>query len=326
MSNSFTDQYRRAIACYSEHDFDVFFDMAGIADPSMRMIGKDMLGIAGAHYLTQLDQLAASNTRGETLKHLKRAQKASRDLADSLRHVMVDRAASNALMDAGVTLGREMHSDPVANQDTLNILSAIFPIDGDGKGFREEGLQKTLIALADNLGAIEADAIPKARRGRGHGLAPWLQVMCFYWLEATKELPTIGHYYRETGDYASASLAALTFAAEKLDREISSSALAEGLPDALNTITENPLSPVVLLTVAVPQLVAAKAAQSDDATLANWLGAPPEMLAQLGTAGPLGADTQRETATVSKAEFFEILKSSESGKMLLQAPIAPDET
>lgn len=62
----------------------------------MRMIGKDMLGIAGAHYLTQLDQLAASNTRGETLKHLKRAQKASRDLADSLKHVMVDRAASSA--------------------------------------------------------------------------------------------------------------------------------------------------------------------------------------------------------------------------------------
>tara|TARA_R110002072_G_scaffold289309_1_gene456272 strand:+ start:156 stop:1136 length:981 start_codon:yes stop_codon:yes gene_type:complete len=322
MSLSFVDEYKRAIACYSEQDFTTFFDMAGIVEPSMRMIGKDMLGIAGAHYFTQLDQLAAANTRGETLKHLKRAQKASRDLADSLKHVMVDRAASTALMDAGVALGRDMKTDPAANQDTLSIMSAIFPIDVDGKGFREEGLQKTLIALADNLGSIEADAIPKARRGRGHGLAPWLEVMCFHWIEARKELPTIGHYYRETGDYASISLAALTFAAEKIDREISSSALAEGLPDALNALSENPLSPFVLISFAIPQIVASNAAQSDHTTLANWLGAPTEILEQLGLEGSLEPDAKRETATISKDEFFEMLNSSESGKMLLQAFIA----
>jgi hypothetical protein len=247
MSDEFVKNYRRAIACYTDNDFEEFFDIAEISDQSMRSIGKDMLGIAGAHYFTQLDQLAVAKTRGETVKHLKRAQKASRDLADSLKCVMIDRTASSALMDAGIAVGRELKNDPVANQDTLSILSAIFPIDVDGSGFREEGLQKTLIALADSLVAIQAGAIPKARRGRSHGLAPWLQVMCFYWAEATKSVPTIGHYYREIGDYKSTSLAALTFAAETLDHEISSSAVAEALPVALNTISENPVSPILLL-------------------------------------------------------------------------------
>ncbi|MEQ3747754.1 MAG: hypothetical protein ABNH26_00070 [Celeribacter sp.] len=199
MTDSFCVQYRRAISRYSDEDFAAFFDMTGIADPAMRMIAKDMIGLAGAHYLTQLGQLSASNTRGETLKHLKRAQNASRVLAGTLKHVMADRAASNALMDAGIALGRDMKNDLASNRDTLSILSAIFPIEADGKGFREEGLQKALVALADSLQAIEADAIPKARRGRQHGLAPWLQVMCVYWLEVTGDLPSIGHYYREAG-------------------------------------------------------------------------------------------------------------------------------
>ncbi|MEQ3747753.1 MAG: hypothetical protein ABNH26_00065 [Celeribacter sp.] len=118
----------------------------------------------------------------------------------------------------------------------------------------------------------------------------------------------------------------MTFVAEKLDRELSSSALAPALPDALSAVKEGPLSPVILLSAALPELVAGNALQSEDAALADWLGMPPEILMQWRTAGASVAAPGREAAKISQEEFFEVLKSSPEGIMFLQGAMALNKT
>ncbi|TCP38767.1 hypothetical protein [Rhodovulum marinum] len=247
MSDAFFDDYRRALASYSEETFAEFFRLARITDPHVQAIGKDYLGVAGAFYFSHMDRQAAAPSRTEALKKLSRAQRASHELADSLARAIADRSVFRELSDAGTAAGRELQDDASANSDTLEILSAIFPIKADGKGFRYDGLQKTLLTLANCLEQIEAEAIEKRRKGRGHALHPWLVLMNVYWIKATGETPSIGHYDREIGDYDSAAIAALSFAAEVLDSQISSRLVAKGMGAAHDSIMNTLLEMTVLL-------------------------------------------------------------------------------
>jgi len=322
LSDNFIDDYQRAIAFYGEHEFAEFFRLSSISDPHMQSIGKDFLGVAGGFYLSHMDRQEAAPTRSETLKQLSRAQRASRDLADSLSRAMADVSMSSALEGAGVEAGSALKSSTEPHNDTLAILSAIFPIEADGKGFRYEGFQKSLALIADSIGQIEADAIKKNKRGRGTALHPWLVLMCMYWTHAKRELPSMGHYIKEIGDYDSADIAALTFAAERLDKDISSRLIAQTLNSTLRALEDDFMEAILLMGVGFTEIITAGVSVSGKDALQKWLAMPQDITDELWASGCTTPDDPKEQARLSKEEFCETLKSSEGGRMLLQAAMA----
>lgn len=322
MSDNFIDYYQRAIASYTEYDYAEFFRLSGIFDRHMQSIGKDFLGVAGGVYLSHIDRQEAAPTRSETIKQLSRAQRASRDLADSLSQAMADISLSSALAGAGSEAGRALKSSTEPHTDTLAILSAIFPVEADGKGFRYEGFQKSLALIADSIGQIEADAIKKNKRGRGIALHPWLVLMCMYWAEAKGELPRIGHYEKDIGDYDSADVAALTFAAERLDKELTGRLIVSTLNTTLRALESDFLEAIVLMGVGFTEIITAGVSVSGKDALQKWLAMPQDITDELWASGPTLPNDPKEHAKISKEEFRETLKSSEGGRMLLQAAMA----
>ena len=325
MNDQFIDDYKRAIASYSEDDFAEFFRLAGISDPDKQLIGKDFLGVAGAVYLSQIDMQTAAPTRSDTLKQLTRAQRASRELAESLSQAMTDVSMSSALENAGTQAGRALKSSPGAHKDSLAILSAIFPVEADGKGFRYDGFQKSLSILADCLDQIESDAIKKNKRGRGKALHPWLVLICMYWLEAKRQLPTTGHYDKEIGDYDSADIAALTFAAERIDKDISSRLIVKTLNTTIPAFESDDLESLLLLSVGFGAIFTAGVSVSGKEAMQKWLTMPDGITDELWASWPASPAEPRERAKMSKDEFHETLKSSDEGRMLLQALMAARE-
>lgn len=227
--NDFVSKYREALACYSDEDFETIFQLAGIEGQELQDLGKDFFGIAGAYYLTNIEEQSRQAPKTETLKHLARAQRSSRDLAENLSKALQERSMVSALTEASLAARTTYPDEDAQKRDSYKILNSIFPLAGDGSGFRYEGLNQALTVLADSIALVEAEAIKKPGRGRNHALRPWILIMCFYWMGAKGDIPTSGHYDAETADYDSPTVASLSHAARCLDPELSSRALVASL-------------------------------------------------------------------------------------------------
>lgn len=226
------------------------------------------------------------------------------------------------LLEAALDGREELRSTHGEDSDTYAILNAIFPLAGDGKGFRVEGFQHALEFLADRLAAIEDDSIAKRSKGRIYAMRPWMLLMVFYWHEAKGERPRIGHYQRDIGDYDSPAVAALSDALEQIDPEASSRGVVDALKQAEEAFDRDPTEPVVLLTFGLGPVVLAGEVVSTRETLARYLDMPPTLLESIWASGEGSKPLEnRERSMVSKEEFFETLKSSEGGKILLRTLI-----
>lgn len=321
----FMASYQEALASYQPSDLETIFATAGLSDPGARAIGIDFLAIAGAFYLRRRGDQAATASRSEVLRQLRRAQKSSRDLADSLMTVLQDRSMIGAVMDASRQLRQAYPDDQTRERDSFRILDAIFPLSGSGEGFRYEGLAHALNLLALCFASVEAEAIQKPDIGRIHALRPWSLLMVTYWLETFGEPPRTGHYDKETAEYSSTAIAALTQAAQCLDKELTSRLVVKALTEATASLEQSALELGLLLSIGFSELIASGEAHAPNDALLGFTGIPADLLSGLQSLPLPEGHLPRERAIVSKDEFFETLKSSEAGKMLLQGLMANDD-
>lgn len=317
----FIQKYQEALACYSEEDFERIFNLAGIEGDELRTLGKDYLGMAGAFYLSMIERQTRHSQKSETLRHLAKAQRASRDLAEHLGKALQEPSMINALMEASLTARTAFPDDEAKNRDSYKILDSIFPLSGIGQGFRYEGLSHALAILAECIARVESDAIKKPARGRKTALRPWILLMYTYWHQAKGEPPRTGHYDAEIAEYDSPSMAALSLAAERLDPELTSRALASSIGPTSDAFANTLEEPLLLAAIGFAEIIAADVSVSSKDTLERHLGMPPGFTANLSGVAPPPATSTRENSIVSKEEFFETLKSSVPGQMLLQCLI-----
>jgi len=325
MISEFMPSYRNALARYTDTDFETFFDTAGIVEPNQRSLAVDFLGIAGAFYLRLRADQDQKAPRNETLKQLKRAQKASHELADSLAKALQDPSMIEAVMNASMAARQAYPDEQSKRRDSFQILDLIFPLSGTGQGFRYEGLARALNILAKSLSKVEADAIKKPDNGRVHALRPWCILMLVYWLDVFGEPPKTGHYDRETAEYSSAAIAGLAHAAQRLDSELSSRLIVKALGDAITSIQDNDLEGGLLLTVGFSELIASGEARSSKSTLLSFTGMPEDIFSKIQSFPKPDESDGQERAIISKDEFFETLKSSDAGEMMFQALVEKDD-
>jgi hypothetical protein len=323
--SDFVSKYREALACYSEEDFETIFQLAGIEGQELRNLGKDFLGIAGAFYLTSIEEQSQQAPKTETLKHLARAQRSSRDLAENLSKALQDHSMISALMEASLAARTTYPDEDSQKRDSYKILNSIFPFEVDGSGFRYEGLCHALTALADTIALVEAEAIRKPGRGRSHALRPWILMMCFYWVEVKGDIPTSGHYDAETADYDSPTVASLSHAARCLDPELSSRALVASFAQMTKVFGDTPQLPSMLLNVGFTHIICANASVSGSAAFERFAGMPEGYTVKMQEQIVSSADPTAEKSTISKEEFYETLKSSDEGLMLLRSLMAIQE-
>ncbi|KQB97390.1 hypothetical protein AL073_00045 [Loktanella sp. 1ANDIMAR09] len=323
--SDFVSKYREAITCYSDADFETIFERAGIEGQELQNLGKDFLGIAGALYLSAIERQSRQTARNETLKHLAHAQRSSRNLAESLSKALQDKSMIGALTEASLAARVAYPDEKSQELDSYKILDSIFPLSGTGKGFRYDGLNQALTILAECIALVEADAIEKPVRGRKHAMRPWMLLMFMYWVHAKNEPPRSGHYDPETAEYDSPAMASLALAAERLDPELTSRTLASIFGDMSKTFTAKPEEPAIIATIGFSEIIAAKASVSSSAALERYLEMPegfiPAMQEVTDSALP-SQNSSSEKSIISKEEFFETLKSSNEGLILLRSMMA----
>jgi len=323
--NEFMAEYRAAIARYTEADFEAFFSLAEITDSELRALGKDFLGAAGSLFLSHIERQRAQLPRGETIKHLNKAKKASRALAKNLTSALQDRSVVGSLTELAPSIRSAYPTDADKSKDSYKILDAIFPLASKGQGFRYEGLAQALMMLSQCIDAIEDEAIKKPDKGRSHAMRPWMILMVFYWIEATGTAPRSGHYDSEVSEYSSMAVAAFTATLQKLDPEISERLVVQALGAATQSLEKSPLEASLLMSAGFLHLIASGGAHSKPETLRACLGLPEgefNAFADMSMANPDPADEQ---AILTREEFYETFKSSGLEKMLLQTSIEADD-
>ncbi|MGJ8624237.1 MAG: hypothetical protein ACSHW1_15885 [Yoonia sp.] len=320
----FMANYHDAMARYAKADFDEFFLLADISDPEMRTLGMDFLGSAGAFYLMQMEQQSRRASRGEVLKSLTKTRKASRALAENLYDLLDNRNVIQALAELTPSIRARFSTDKEREKDSFKILDAIFPLSAKGKGFRYEGMAQALMILAQCIDAIEEVKIKKPDVGRSHAMRSWMIIMLMYWVEARHEIPRSGHYDSETASYSSQAIAALTKAAQTLDPEISERLIVQVLGVASASIDESELEGVIILMRCFVALVSSNEARSSPETLRRYLNMPEDAFTQFRNASLVTPEPGRETAIITKEEFYETFKSSGLEKILLQSQVEKD--
>ena len=175
--------------------------------------------------------------------------------------------------------------------------------------------------LAQCIDAIDEGEIKKPVIGRALPLKGWMIMMMFYWIEVKGEAPRAGHYDRETAAYSSRAIAALTQIAQTLDPEISERLMVQALGAAGQSFKESELEGTMILTRGFVALALSSEAQSTPDALRRYIGMPEEAYDQFTNASYAIRPAGKEVATVTKEEFYETLKSTEFGKMLLQPQV-----
>lgn len=318
-------EYRAAVARYTEADCEAFFSLAEITDPEMRALGKDFLGAAGSFFLSHIERQRAQLPRGDTIKHLKKAKKASRALAENLTEALQDRSVVGALTELTPSVKSAYPTDADKTKDSYKILGSIFPLASTGQGFRYEGLAQALMMLSQCIDAIEEAAIEKPDKGRSHALRPWMILMVFYWIEATGKAPRSGHYDSEVSEYSSMAVAAFTAALQKVDPEISERLVVQALGVATQSFEQSPLGASLLMSASFLHLIASGEAHSKPETLRACLGLPEDEFKAFADMSLAQPDPAGEQAILTREEFYETFKSSGLAKMLLQAAIEADD-
>lgn len=317
----FMVRYREALSHYTEADFEEFFSLAEIDDPEMLLLGRDFLGSAGSIYLMQMADQPKRARRGETIKNLNKTRKAGRELAENLHRLLQDGAVVDALAELTPAIRAQYPTDEDQAKDSFKILDAIFPLSEKGKGFRYEGMSRALMVLAQCIDAIDETNIKKPDIGRSHALRGWMILLVAYWIEARCEAPRSGHYDPETAGYSSRAIAAFTKAAQTLDPEISERLIVQALGVASQSMMKSELEAAILLMRSFAALVPSDEAHSSADTLRRYMGMPEDAFTQFRNASLVIPEPGRETAIITKEEFYETFKSSGLEKMLLQSQV-----
>lgn len=319
------ENYRAARNRYTEEDFSTFFEMTGTEAPGQQTIFMDALSAAGASYLQDHALRQERLTKGEILKELRRVQKASDELASSLKTLGQRSNTMTMLSEAVISRQEEFLTEYGADSGTYKILSSIFPFDVKENGFRQGGLQNSLRVLSEALISIQAEQIPKTPKGRLVALENWVSTLAMVWAAAKGKLPAIGHYDQGIGDYDSADVAALTFAIEKIDPQVSSRLVAEALKITITQFNQYPMQAMLHYGAMMMLLIRSGETYTHKENLKMFfqMGASGQGLSDADFDELWGSlqersDEKTEEEYVSKEQFSEALNSSESGKMLLQ--------
>jgi hypothetical protein len=317
----FITHYREAMARYGEADFGEFFSLAEIDDPETRSLGKDFIGAAGSFYLMQMNYQSKRASRGETIRLLRKTQKSSRAFAESLSELLQSPGVVSELAELTSALRGQYPTTADQEQDSYKILDSIFPLSANGKGFRYEGMAQALRVLAQCIEAVDEKEIKKPDTGRSSTLKGWMILMILYWVEVKGDVPRSGHYDSETAGYSSRAIAALTKAAQTLDPEISERLVVLALGAAIQSFNETDLEGTIILTRSFAALARSNEAQSPPDALRRYIGMPEDVYNKFTTETHAIPRAGKEAAIVTKEEFYETLKSSEFGKMLLQSQV-----
>jgi hypothetical protein len=320
------ENYRTARSLYSSGDFAKFFELSGIEAKAQQGVFMDVLCAAGAAYLSEYNGQTKQLPKGKVLEELNRAQNASDELVKSLEALGKNSNILLTVSEAAVSQREDILSDYGKDSDTYQILGSIFPFDIAGNGFRQSGLQNSLKVLSKLLASIQTDQIQKTKRGRLETLKHWVSTVSIFWVLAKGALPTSGHYDQGTGDYDSPDVAALTFAIEKIDTNISSRLVAEALRWTSNQFRDGAMEAMLHYGAAMTILIGSGETYTHKENLKMFfqMASPgqgfsdakfDEIWGSLQKQEPGGA----EQAYISKEQFHETLNSSDSGKMLLQA-------
>jgi len=320
----FMEHYREALSRYTETDFEEFFVLAGIEDSEMVTLGIDFLGSAGSFYLMQMAAQSKRARRGETIKNLAKTKRASRELAENLYGLLKDPTVVHALAELTPAVRARYPTDEDHATDSYTILDAIFPLSEKGKGFRYEGMSRALMVLAQCIDAIDETKIKKPDIGRSHAMRSWMIIMLMYWVEARHEAPRSGHYDSETASYSSQAIAALTKVAQTLDPEISERLIVQVLGVASASIGESELEGAIILMRCFAALASSNEARSSPEALRRYMNMPEDAFTQFGDASLVTPEPGRETAIITKEEFYETFKSSGLEEILLQSQVEKD--
>lgn len=304
--------------------FDTFFELSHIVNPVHQIIAKDMLCAAAASYLEALSYQEKTSTRSENLKEFKRAKRASRDLSDSLELLLEKANFSFKLMDVALPKKKELISKFGADSDTYKLLSEIFPFDVEGDGFKTDGLKNMICVLADLISEVEDVQFVKSEKGRIFALEAWVSVMGFYWISTKGKLPKVGHYDTEIADYDSSEVAALTYAAQQIDADISSRLIVKSLDALRNQILTEHMKPLILMMVSLDTMIRSGEAYTPQKYFEYYFNLfSPSDVSPEGSLDETWGSAQSVEATasekchISAEQFYETLLSSKGGNMLL---------
>ena len=317
--------YRNAASSYSEEAFERFFKLAKIENTAPQLVFKDMLAASGAFYIFSMRHQQKSLPKGDMLKELSRAKKASANLESSLKTILSNGGMWSHMSEAGLALHDDLIETHGKDSDTYKILSSIFPFDKDGHGFRQTGLENAISFLNTTLETITADQLRKSERGHLAALIPWVSAISVVWVLAKGDFPAIGHYDKEIGDYDSPDIAALVFVIEQIAPKVSSRMIVKAVVQAKLLYSQSPMEFWLHYSGAMFVLLGSGETHTHKENLKMFLRLPT------GAPAISDADFDRiwgsmqnqssqgiEQSFVSKEQFVETLISSKQGNQLLQ--------
>lgn len=320
--------YFAAANCYTAQTFDHFFELAQIEPLGQKLVFKDMLTAMGALYLNSMRDQKNTLSKGDQLSEISRAKKASANLAEALGILFNKSRLGFNLNEAALAKQHDLIEEYGENSDTYKIISSIFPFDKSAHGFRQTGLENTIAFIHSALGEIEAEQLENVERGRLTVLKPWVSSICFLWFLAKGKLPSIGHYDKEIGDYDSPDIAALVYAIEQIDPQVSSRIVVDAVKQAKSDIETDSPDSWLPYSLTMMLLLSTGETHTHKENLKMFLRLPnggailsDEMFDQAWGSAQRGEPETTEQSFISKEQFFETLISSKNGKLLLQREI-----
>ncbi|MGH1457880.1 MAG: hypothetical protein ACRBBT_03165 [Paracoccaceae bacterium] len=319
------DHYFEARGHYSDEHFEKFFEIAGMPEPVKQMIAKDMVIGAASYYLSELAIQEEKLTRGELLKAIKRASRASHELTTSLSDIFKSGPKASELTQHVLARREEIAAQFGTQSDTYQVLAAIFPFDKSGHGFRQTGLTNALELIHGAIEEIDTQQIARTRRNKIAPLTNWAANLCLFWFLTKGEFPTTGHYEKEFAARGSIPVDAMLHMITQIDPDISEHLMADAINAAMRQIAEEPANVFLTHMVTVNAILSSAATYAPKRYWHMFLelpggkgSVPQDQFDALWGSAARQPETNGEQAYVSKEQFAEMTYSTEEGNNFLR--------